>query len=197
MNSAMSIGGQEVGIRPVVGGDISKIHRMETAGVHLFQLWHEGTTPSPVAFQSWLWRNTLSRCMVVRVGEPEPLAAAFSYNPDFRNGCAHVGIVASDTDHRELAPLVGFGLFVSYLFRNWPLRRLYAVCREYAYVNFASGINKVFTVVGRLEEDGYANGQYWDTLILQITRDTWEDGMGRYVAQRARLVQDSNWPFLR
>jgi hypothetical protein len=99
---------------------------------------------------------------------PTPAASVFAYNANFRNGCAYIGVVAASPAVSTVAPMAGLGLFISYLFANWPLRRLYATAREYSFERYASGARRVFTIVGRLEDDCYVQGRYWDTLLLQV-----------------------------
>ncbi len=82
-----------------------------------------------------------------------------------------------------------YRLFISFLFDNWPLRRLYGISREYNYQHFAGGRDRIFRVVGRLRDDVYFDGRYWDNVIVQIDRDDWEEGMGRKIAHRVELAR--------
>lgn len=67
----------------------------------------------------------------------------------------------------------GAVLFIEYLFRIWPFRKLYAEIPEYNLDSLRSMLT-VWTQQGRLTEHDYLNGRYWDRYILSLTRSEWE-----------------------
>jgi len=64
-------------------------------------------------------------------------------------------------------------LFVSYIFGEFDLRKLYAESLEPNYEQFAHGAGRLFEVEGRLRDHEYVGGRYVDALLLAAHRDTW------------------------
>ena len=65
--------------------------------------------------------------------------------------------------------LEAFALFVRYLFRLWPLRKLYLELPEFNLPQFASAVRVgLLKEEGRLRGDRYFDGAYWDQLVLAV-----------------------------
>jgi ribosomal-protein-alanine N-acetyltransferase len=66
------------------------------------------------------------------------------------------------------------GLFVNYLFVNWDFRKLYGESVDFNFRSFKSGRGSLFTEEGVLRQHYFYNGEYWDSHILALHRDEWE-----------------------
>ena len=64
-------------------------------------------------------------------------------------------------------------LFLGYLFRQFPLRKVCAEMLSFNYADVASGAGRFFNVDGIMKEHEYYDGQYWDMYILSVTRAQW------------------------
>jgi hypothetical protein len=82
-----------------------------------------------------------------------------------------------------MAPVVGEGgsemleggyLFLSFVFRNWNLRKLYAEVPGFTWEQFKTGHGAFFHVEGVLRDHEFFDGRLWDHRIVALYRDEWE-----------------------
>ena len=70
----------------------------------------------------------------------------------------------------------GCGLFIDFLFRTQPLRKIYLRAPEYNLQRFASVIEVgAFRIEGRLNEHRFYDGRYWDEIILALYLPQWRE----------------------
>lgn len=102
-----------------------------------------------------------------------PLGLLSAYGADFRLGTCNIAGISRDSRSQVNRYFEGAVLFIEYLFRIWPFRKLYAEIPEYNLDSLRSMLT-VWTQQGRLTEHDYLNGRYWDRYILSLTRSEWE-----------------------
>jgi RimJ/RimL family protein N-acetyltransferase/acyl carrier protein len=159
-------------LRPLTGADEPYLQRLLTSGDHLVRYRLRGMTPSPESFHQFVWDRVVAQFVAVtRQGHPVGVVSCF--DPDFRNRYAYVAAVADPEMQGNGLMAEATVLFVSYLFREFDLRKLYAESLEPNYEQFAHGAGRLFEVEGRLREHEYLGGRYVDALLLAAHRDRW------------------------
>jgi RimJ/RimL family protein N-acetyltransferase len=192
--------GRRTRLRPVTGQDLPFLYTLETHGDILPRWRFAGSPiPPPEVFAAKLWEGVLAQFVIERLSPGNPIGHVCAYNPRLIHGTAHLAVVITPELQGRGWALEGAGLFVDFLFRNFPLRKLYAETVEYNYgASFSRGLGRFFSEEGRLREHSYYDGRYWDTLILTIDRDTWIstarpffDRIARFKAEREGRIEVS------
>lgn len=137
--------------------------------------WQRGVSvSSPESFAEHLWRSVLVQHLVLEVTAAAPVGLVTAYDADFRNGTARVALLLDRSLHGEGWPLEALALFVNYVFRTWPLRKLYAEVAPHVLQQFATGIGGLVREEGRLIAHEYVGGEWCDVVIVSLFRDAWE-----------------------
>jgi RimJ/RimL family protein N-acetyltransferase/acyl carrier protein len=159
-------------LRPVTAADEPYLYHLLTSGDQLVRYRLRGMTPSPESFHQFVWDRVVAQFVAVtRQGQPVGVVSCF--DPDFRNRYAYVAAVADPAMQGNGLMAEATRLFVTYLFGEFDLRKLYAESLEPNYEQFAHGAGRLFEVEGRLREHEYLGGRYVDALLLATHRDRW------------------------
>ena len=173
--SAPSLRGRHVHLRIVVPDDYTYLQLVETSG-ELAPRWRlRGSTPSPQDWVQGSWSGVLAQFMIVANRDQTRVGLVTAFQANFQDGHARLAATRFDPHSRSPLMVLGFGLFVEYVFRCWNLRKLYLDVPEYNYAQLASARDRIFTLEGRLRDHYYFDGQYWDQLLLAIYREMWRD----------------------
>ncbi len=159
-------------LRPVTGADEPYLYRLLTSGDHLVRYRLRGMTPSPESFHQFVWDRVVAQFVAV-THQGQPVGVVSCFDPDFRNRYAYVAAVADPSVQGNGLMAEATRLFVSYVFGEFDLRKLYAESLEPNYEQFAHGAGRLFEVEGRLRDHEYLGGRYVDALLLAAHRDTW------------------------
>lgn len=170
--------GVHVRLRPVTPRDYEHIRALELSSDLAVRWRFRGSTPSPEQWAQTLWRGVLAQYLVVTAVRERPIGLVLAYHADFQDQHAHVAMASFDPKGRSPLMMLGFGLFIQYVFTCWPFRKLYLESSEYNYEQFAAGEGRYFEVEARLRDHSSFGGKHWDQLTLAIYRETWE-GVGR------------------
>jgi acyl carrier protein len=162
--------GPRVRLEPLVGQHEGEALALYTSGTHLTRYRLRGATPSPEAFHQALWDRVLAQFVIV--DEARVLGLVSAFQPDFRNGHAHIAVIARP-DAPPGAGMEGTSLLIEHLFSEFPIRKVYAEVMAPNGDAFASGTGRVFAIEGRLTEHEYLDGAYHDMLVMAITRERW------------------------
>ncbi len=152
-----------------------------TTGSHLTRYRLRGATPSPESFRQALWERVLAQFVVVCDGKIIGLVSAFQ--PDFRNGHAHIAVVARP-DAPPGTGMEGVSLLIEHLFAEFDLRKVYAEVMAPNAGAFGSGVGRVFVVEGRLTGHEYLEGEYHDMLVMAISRERWAENVDRLLGPK-------------
>jgi acyl carrier protein len=128
---------------------------------------------SPEHFAAVLWEGVLAQHVIRDAVTNAPVGLVRAYDADPSDGFAHVGLVLDRRVRLRGWPLEAAAQFVNYLFRNWPLRKLYARVRAPSMAALASGLGRIFVEEGRLTAHEYVDGAWVDVHILALSRDRW------------------------
>lgn len=125
-----------------------------------------GSYATPEQFEHTLWQNVLTQCVLERDGQLVGWVVA--YQADLGFGHVHIAACSAAAYLGSGAVIEGIGRFIDTLCKTWPLRKIYMEVSQRSYSQFASGEGRYFEIEGRLRNHDYADGAYWDKLILAI-----------------------------
>lgn len=162
-------------LRPLAQNDYAYLYGLSLSAKNNARWRYRGATPSPERFVTDLWDGVLAQ-FIIETPEPrKPAGLVVAYNPDQANGNVYLGVLIDNAYHRKAWPMEGILMFVDYMFQNWPFRHLYAETTEYSAAHFSSGAKTLFEEEGRLRENTYFQGRYWDYIYYTLTRERWEE----------------------
>ncbi len=162
---------RHVYLRPVAPADYAFLQMLETAGDIAPRWRHRGVTPSPEEWVHALWAGVLVQFLVVGVRNNKPIGRVLVYNANFQDRHAYFAALRFEPANRSPLMVYGISLFLRYVFTNWPFEKLYMEVPEYNLAQFASGLDRFFSVEGRLTGHLRTGAQRWDQLILAIHRE--------------------------
>jgi RimJ/RimL family protein N-acetyltransferase len=163
-----SLEGRWFALAPVLPEQHRQLYALAVADQIGFRWRFRGAVPPFGVFEQTLHQNVpLQLSIVSKDAPPRLVGLVAAYNMNFQDATTYVALV---TDRRSGAgALEAFALFVRYLFRLWPLRKLYFELPEFNLPQFASAVRVgLLKEEGRLRGDRYFDGAYWDQLTLAM-----------------------------
>ena len=167
--------GRRVKLRPVTPDDYRFLYEISTSTDNLVRWRYRGSTPAPEAFAQSLWQGVQAQFVIVRAGTSEPLGLIISYNADLRNQTVFMAIIIAPGLEGQGWVLDATALFLVYLFRTWPIRKVYYEMLEFNFARISSGAGRHFTVEGCLIDHEYHDGRLWNFYTLAVYRQQYLD----------------------
>lgn len=132
---------------------------------------YRGTMPPFNVFEQSLYAGVMCQFVVCPNDDLQKvsgLVVAYSASPQDEH-C----YLAALTDSRAGAGAVeGVALFFRYLFRHWPLRKIYLESLEFNIPQYASAIELgLFREEGCFRAHHYFDDRYWDMYIYSVYRE--------------------------
>jgi acyl carrier protein len=163
----------EVALRPLQPTDYDWLYSA-FANANLGRRWvAHGTTPSHEEFRRLLWQGVLAQYVVELKKSAVPIGLVTAYNASFRNGVAYLSAFALPQGMYTGGVLRGLAVLISYLFDQWPIRKLYIEATETSVHQFQSALGRILAEEGRLREFELEHGAYVDTIIGSIGAAEW------------------------
>jgi RimJ/RimL family protein N-acetyltransferase len=133
---------------------------------------YRGAIPSAAAFEQSLYSGVLIQFAVVPKGSPDRLAGHLvAYNASPQDGHCYIGAVMDPNE--GVGTVESIALFLRYLFRHWPFRKIYLESAEFNVIQFASAARSGLLVEeGRLKDHLYFDDSFWDQIVYAIYRDS-------------------------
>jgi len=148
---------------------------------------HRGQTLSPEQFAREVWNGVLAQFLVTAKPDQDPVGWVQAFNADLANGHVEVALARLSPRPLSRAFVEGIVLFFSYLFDNWPLRKLYFHIAEFNLHHFENMIGRYLHLQGQLTEHLWAGGRTWDLFVFSLDRPTWADSA---LARRLAPIAD-------
>jgi hypothetical protein len=155
--------------------DIGPLHKLATSEEIAFRWRLRGSTPPLAQFAELLWAETLVQFVLCEEGaEQRPRGLVQCYRADLRNRHAHLSVLVDPEAQMRGWPLEPVLLFVDYLFKGWPLHKLYVEGYDFNVARFA-GLARFAEEEGRLLEYGYHDERYHDLVVLALYRERFRE----------------------
>lgn len=163
-----------VRLRPILDHDIVPLYLASFDPANAAQWRYRGRTLPMDEFVSTLFGGVIAQFMVemVDTGEPVGLVAAYDENRSGLN-CKLAFLRCGPRVHGDAAAVFeGLALFISYLFDNFPFRKLFAEVPAYNMSLFADDFADH---EGVLKEFLFHKGEFVDLHYVSIARDRWAE----------------------
>lgn len=164
--------GRHVYLRPVTPEDYGRLRMLEL-GEELGVRWRfRGSTPPAERWQPG--SGILAQFLVVRQGNHRAIGIASIYQYDFQDQHAYLAAATFEPGQRSPLMVHGLALFLNYVFTCWNFRKLYLELPEYNVTRLSSSLGDLLVEEGRLREDIYYDGRWWDKVTLSLYRERWK-----------------------
>lgn len=180
--------GRTVSLRPVTDADVESLFRLATAGGNLGRWRLQNRTISPNNFHQFIWGGCDAQFVVEDKEHATPIGHVCSYQTDEFNGTTKVAAMFRPELHGRGWPLEGMFLFLRFLFEAHPLRVVYLEMPGFNVPSLSTFLARHVREEGRLVENLFSRGRYWDLHIFALHRDSWNELCASPVAQRLALV---------
>lgn len=139
-------------LRELLPEDAPRLYRGSVDPSHSYRWRYRGTTPTPRQFADDLFDgSTFAQFVLERLDSAELVGIVQCYQARLDAGTVYFAFVRTGTNGEPVSEMtVGLYLFVSYLFRTFPFRKLYAEVPGFNWAQFSSGDGTYFTVEGLL-----------------------------------------------
>lgn len=153
------------------------------------RLGFRGGTPSPEAFELFLWEDVLIQFVIASKLSGRPLGLVRAYHASMRDRTVYVSMLSSPRFLSTGLVFEGVGLFVDHLFDVWKMRKVYAETPSHNAAQFSNAFDYV-TVEGVLRRHHYYAGEYVDLYLLSISCSEWEALREQFVNDLVMDVHD-------
>lgn len=161
-------------LRPISQADHQFLYNLATRPDTGFRWRYRGTVPPIERFVSELWQSTvLAQFVAADASSGAPQGLVVCYQADLVGGHAYVGAVFSQEARRTGVPATAVVLFIDYLFKIHPVRKLYFEVPGWNMTQIASGIGSYFEEEACLRLHDYYDGKYWNKYLLAVHRTNW------------------------
>jgi RimJ/RimL family protein N-acetyltransferase len=165
-------------LRMLTSEDHAPLYRLSCDPDVTFQWRFRGTTPSYEDFLKQLYPGVLCQFVISPHGSREVFGLVVAYNADFRHRFCHAAVVMHPRLHRRGLGIEAFMGLARYIYYGWDFRMIIMETVGIAYQNFASGEEAgYFTVEGRIQDQFYYGGRYWDGISVTHRREQFETVM--------------------
>lgn len=210
--------GKRVALRPLRPEDLDPLYDLAVTGPMSFRWRFRGSIPSFEEFVGAIRHNVLADFAVVRLSSPDEfIGYVVAYSIDLRSQHGSVAVIMRPESVGSGVGVEALAVLVEYLFCGWPLRKIYFEGTRFTLSGVLSGIDKYFSLEGRLVDHEYLDSRYWDWMTFAIYRKDWipgppalqsvlgpvRDRVRRQVGELSQRIEDDlstgrdEWPNLR
>lgn len=170
-----------VELRPPMPGDLEWLYAAAchpTVGL----TWRlMGAIPSIDRFATVLWAGVETQFVLwSRDGSARRLGLVQMIRYDPRSATAHLSFFLESSHQNSGWPLEGVLLFVDYIFRVYPLRKLYLESLRPVFDRFGSAVGRHLEVEGVLRDHDVLDGQFVDLVIASATPAQWAESREKF-----------------
>lgn len=162
-----------VGLRPIEQSDIPVLYRAAFDPSEGPRWRFRGRGMGHAEFASSLFAGVLSQ-FVVAAPDGRAVGLVCAYEASLEAGHAKVAMLSVNQRRGSATGLVteGLALFVEYLFRAFPLKKLYAEVPDYNRY-LIDGLPGLLETEGRLRDYVFLDGLLHDLIVASISRERW------------------------
>jgi len=177
--STDALQGRRFSLLPVVPEYHRSLYRLCVADRNNFRWRYQGVIPSFEVFERQLHSSVLSQFVVVANSAPHQLAGlVVAYNSNLQSSYCFVGVIGARDAGAGI--LEGLALFLRFLIRQWPFRKIYFETPQYNVEQFQTAVTSgLLKEEGRLKGHVYFLDRYWDF----ITYAAYKDDLLAYAAE--------------
>lgn len=125
------------------------------------------------ALQQALWGGVHRQRAIMSRDGAEVLGLCQLFNVDFSSRRAELSVLLKEDHWEQGWPIEGLALFITEVFEELPIRKIFAEVNPEVRAKLASGIGRLIREEGRLKDRIYASGRYVDQILLSVSREQW------------------------
>lgn len=163
---------------PLAPHHMAALREVELSDYLIFRWRHHGAHPSPAEFEADIWSSGLCH-FLVEDAQKRLCGFVSAYDADLAHGHCRMAAAQFDPRASGLSVLTGGFLLWDYLFRGWPIRKIYLESLDFNLAQFRGLLDDLAREEGVLRQHTYLEGAYHDLHILAIYREEWESGNSR------------------
>jgi RimJ/RimL family protein N-acetyltransferase/aryl carrier-like protein len=137
-----------------------------------FRWRYRGSVPAFERFTADFWTGVVVQLVARRIEDDRPVGHVVAYGGDLSVGHTYLGAVFQPDCIGSGLAAQAVAVFVRYLFKTFPLRKIYMEVPGFNWDQMASGEGTLFQVEGVLREHDYYDGRYWDKYYCAIYPDS-------------------------
>lgn len=153
---------------PVANDQLPALYRLAVDNEVGYRWRFRGAVPTYEQFVESFWAGTLVQFVAVEGANLLGHVVAYNYDPV--QGFVYAGMISTPTYVGTGRPIEVLADFYGYLFKTWPIRKIYMEVPAFNYAQFASGAGRQYDVEGVLKDHDYYDGEYWDHYLLAVYR---------------------------
>jgi len=145
-----------------------QLYHLTITDQNSFRWRYHGLVPSPEHFERSLYAGVLCQFAVVPVEQPKELMGlVVAYNSNLQHDYCFLAVIGDRSVGAGILEAVA--LFLRYLIRHWPFRKIYLEVPEYNAPQFASAVTAgLLKEEGRFLQHQYFLNQYWDLITYAV-----------------------------
>lgn len=166
--------GRWIRLAPLTPSDHDFLYALTTDEEVGFRWRFGGSVPARPAFEQMIWTSVLTQFIVIGRADNTPIGHIHAYNADLPSGIAYVGQIMTPHAQGTGVGAEAFDVFATYLFRVYPLRKIYLEVPEYNLSTIVGAGSGILKEEGRLIDHSHYDGRTWDRIILALHRSDFE-----------------------
>jgi RimJ/RimL family protein N-acetyltransferase/aryl carrier-like protein len=163
--------GEALRLTPPGPDDIGFLYGLAVDPDNGFRWRYRGSVPSFERFTAEFWTGVVVQLVARRIEDDRPVGHVVAYGGDMSMGHIYLGAVFQPDCTGGGLAAQAVAVFVRYLFKTFPLRKIYMEVPGFNWDQIASGEGTLFQVEGVLREHDYYDGRYWDKYYCAIYPD--------------------------
>ena len=173
--------------RPITPDDYTSLYNIENDPLSISTWRYKTGMPPPEEYESALWRQTDAIWVVEGRESHQIIGYLQLHDVDLRAQHGWFSIYSRADSRGSGFVMEGLMAFCEAVFREWPLRWIYAHSLEQNVHAFESGIRRGDAVrLGVLEERMVIDGHFSDVHVIGISRESWTTSSLRQRFNRLR-----------
>lgn len=177
--------GVRVTLRPIAVSDYQRLRDLDLSlGLDSR---HNGPVPAPQDYGASLWIRDVLDHKLACLTDGRELGLLTAYRFSARNQYCWLALYGYETARSNGSLMLAAALYISYLFSEWPLRKLYVDARGDIQSVYAHTLGlKYFTSESTLEDYSTALGSHSNRSILSVTRAQWNEISATWLHREVR-----------
>lgn len=167
--------GPTVRIRPPIEKDLEPLYIASVAPESSFAWRFRGQTPTREEFRDSLGTAVLCQFAVEYTATGELIGLVAAYEPMLESGHVKIGFIrCNDAGPTGGGSLQGLILLLLYLFRGWPLRKVFFEIPSYNDWIAESTLGSIATREAELRDYLFTSNQHWSLCTYALTRESFK-----------------------
>lgn len=113
--------------------------------------------------------------IIINTRKQIPVGFIYSYDYNLKDNYLYIAICIEEKERNGVVGAEAGMIFLNYLFKSYPIRKVYCTVYEYNRMSMSFLKNAGFKTEGILKEHKYFDGKYYDMNVLTFYREDLPD----------------------